>query len=167
MLNFDLANIIMILINLIVLVVIMRLVAIKPIRNMLNKREELINGRLNTAAGKEASARALEKEWNDKLKGVDAESQRLIAEARSKADAEYNRLVGDARREADGIVETARKNMQDEHDKVMEDVQSEIAGLAIDITKKVLESSDLKGINDSLYEKFLTEAGDEHDSVGD
>ena len=166
MLHFDLPNIIMIVINLIVLVLIMRFVAVKPIRNIIKKREDLINGQLSDARASKANAEALEAEWNDKLKSVDEESAKLMEEARSNADTEYNRLVSDAQSEADKIVENARKNMEQEHTKVMEGIQSEIAGLAIDITKKVLETSDLKDIDDSLYEKFLTETGGGNGSVG-
>lgn len=163
MLSFDLWNIILIVINLIVLVVIMRFVAVKPIRNIINKREELINGQLSDAAASKANAAELEAEWKDKLKNVDDESARLMDQAKADADAEYKRLVENANSEADKIVAHAKKSMEEEHTKVMEGVQSEIAGLAIDITKKVLETSDLKGINDSLYEKFLT--GDDDGSV--
>lgn len=164
--NISLWNIAFIIINLIVLVVIMRIVAIKPIRNIIKKREDLINGQLSNAAASEASAKAMETEWNNKLQGVEAESARLMEQAKANADIEYKRLVRDAHSEADRIVENARRSMEEEHTKVMKGVQTEIAGLAIDITKKVLETSDLKDINDSLYEKFLTEAGDDDGSVG-
>ena len=164
MLSFDLSNIIMIVINLIVLVVIMRFVAVKPIRNIIKKREELINSQINDAETSKANAAALEAEWNNKLKDVDEESARLMDKAKSDAETEYGRLMDNARAEAEHIVDKARKAMDDEHTRIMESAQSEIAGLAIDITKKVLETSDLKGINDSLYEKFLT--GDEDGSVG-
>ncbi len=164
MLSFDLSNIIMIVINLIVLVVIMRFVAVKPIRNIIKKREELINGQINDAETSKANAAALEAEWNNKLKDVDEESARLMDKAKTDAETEYGRLMDNARAEAEHIVDKARKAMDDEHTRIMESAQSEIAGLAIDITKKVLETSDLKGINDSLYEKFLT--GDEDGSVG-
>ena len=166
MLHFDLPNIIMIVINLIVLVLIMRFVAVKPIRNIIKQREDLINGQLSDAEASKANAAALESEWNDKLKSVDTESARLMEEARSNADTEYNRLVEGAHSEADKIVNTARKNMEKERTKVMEGIQSEIAGLAMDITRKVLETSDLKDIDDSLYEKFLTETGGGNGSVG-
>ncbi len=165
--NISLWNIAFIIINLIVLVVIMRIVAIKPIRNIIKKREDLINGRLSNAAASEASAKALEAEWKDKLSNVNTETAKLMEQAKANADIEYKKLVGDAHSEAGRIVENARKSMAEEHTKVMEGVQTEIAGLAIDITKKVLETSDLKGINDALYEKFLTEAGDDDGSVGD
>ncbi|MDD6763200.1 MAG: F0F1 ATP synthase subunit B [Clostridiales bacterium] len=164
--NISLWNIAFIIINLIVLVVIMRIVAIKPIRNIIKKREDFINGKLSNAAASEASAKALETEWHDKMQGVEEESARLMEQAKTNADIEYNRLVKNAHSEADRIVENARKSMEEEHTKVMKGVQTEIAGLAIDITKKVLETSDLKDINDSLYEKFLTEAGDDDGSVG-
>lgn len=163
MLNFDLSNIILIVINLIVLVVIMRLVAVKPIRNIIKKREDLINGQFAEAEKSKADAAAAEAEWNNKLRIVEDSSARLMEQAKANAEDEYRRVVDAAHTEAAGIVKSARKAMDDEHEKLLEDVQSEVAGLAIDITKKVLETSDLKGINDSLYEKFLTGEGNGSD----
>lgn len=166
MLKVDLWNIIFIIINLIVLYIIMRFVAVKPLRNVISKRESIVGGSLRNAAEKEAEAKALEAEWRSRLDHVSEESAKLMEKAKADADVEYARLVSDANSEAERIVKNARRNMEAERSRIMDDVQSEIAGLAIDITKKVLETSDLAGINDSLYEKFLTETGDENDSVG-
>lgn len=165
--NISLWNIACIIINLIVLLVIMRLVAVKPIRNIIQKREELINGRLADAAESERNAKAMEAEWRDKIGSVDEESARLMEKAKASADAEYGRLVTGAHAEADKIVEKARKNMEEEHSRLLETAQTEIAGLAIDITKKVLETSDLKDIDKSMYDRFLTEAGDSDGTVCD
>ena len=159
-------DVVFIIINLIVLYVIMRFVMIKPIKGMIEKRESIIREGLQNAAASEANAKALEEEWNAKIKTAESHSAEMMEEARDNAKREYEKLVADAANEAESIVARAKKNMENEREKAILDLQSQIAEIAIDTTKKVLESSDLKGINDSLYEQFLTETGDGHDSDG-
>lgn len=167
MLNISPWSILFLAINLIVLYVIMRRVFIKPLKGIIEKREQIIRSGLENAAEKEKNAQALEQEWQEKMEGAKSKSAEMMAKAKSDADEEYQRLVADANAEARRIVADARKTMENEKSKAIEDLQSEIAGIALDAAAKVLENSDLKEINHSLYEKFLTETGDGNDSDGD
>lgn len=139
---------------------------IKPIRNVIEKRESIIKDGLKNAAESETNAKALEKEWHDKLDAVQEESKELLDKARKNAQDEYEKLVTEANDEASRIVGDARRSMEDERKKTMLGIRSEIAGIAIDTAKKVLENSDLSDIDNSLYDKFLTEAGDGNDTEG-
>ena len=89
-----------------------------------------------------------------------------MEKARKDAQNEYEKLMAEADAKAAKIVSDARRSMEDERNKAMEDIQSKIADIAIDTAKKVLETSDLKSVNNSLYDKFLTESGDGNDSEG-
>lgn len=159
-------DVVFILINLIVLYIIMRKVLIKPIQNVIEKRESIINSGLQNAAVSEENAKALEKEWKDKLSAVNESSAEMMEKARKDAQNEYEKLMAEADAKAAKIVSDARRSMEDERNKAMEDIQSQIAGIAIDTARKVLETSDLKSVNNSLYDKFLTESGDGNDSEG-
>lgn len=166
MLKFIPWDMVIVIINLIVLYVVMRLVLIKPIRNIIEKREEIINSGLRNAELSEKNAKAMELELQEKLDNAKAQSADMIEKARKDAGDEYVKLVSEANNEAQRIVNNARKSMEDEREKAIRELESQIAGIAIDTTKKVLQSSDLSGINHSLYEKFLTESGDENESKG-
>lgn len=157
MLKIDPWNILFIAINLIVLYIIMRLVFIKPIKNILDKRDAIIRDGLEDAAQKERKARALKAQWQDKLDSSKNESAEIITKAKEDAKAEYDKIIAQANAEAAQIIEKAHKEIEKERTKAVSELQSEIGMLAIDITKKVLGESDMKGINNSLYEKFLTE----------
>lgn len=164
MLRVELWDILFILINLIVLYVIMRLVLIKPIKNIIAQRQAIIDKGLNNAKNSEENARALEHQWNEKIASVEAQSADMMAQARKNAQDEYDKLVGEANSEAMRIVDRARRNMELEKEKTIQELQSQIADIAMDTAKKVLENSDLSSIDNSLYEKFLTESGDANDS---
>ena len=153
-----------ILINLLILYVIMRFVLIKPIKGVLEKREQMIRSGLDNAAASEENAKALEKQWKEKIDGADAESAQIISKAKADARNEYDRLVSEANSEAAKIIGDARRMIEDERAAAAEDIRAKAAELAVDTTRKVLESSDLSGIDDSLYEKFLTETGERNGS---
>lgn len=159
-------DVVFILINLIVLYVIMRVVLVKPIKSVIEKRESIIKSGLKNAAESEANAKALEKEWHKKIDAASKESENMIKKAKKDAQGEYDKLVAEANSEAARILNDARRSMEDEKKRTMRGIQSEIAGLALDTTKKVLENSDLSSIDNSLYDKFLTETGDGNDTDG-
>lgn len=166
MLKFIPWDMLIIIINLIVLYVIMRLVFIKPIRDIIAKREKIINSGLRNAEISQQKAQAMELKMKEQLENVNTQSAEMMEKARKDAGEEYEKLVSEANSEAARIVNNARKSMDDEREKAIFELQSQIAGIAIDTTKKVLQNSDLSGINNSLYEKFLTESGDENESKG-
>lgn len=157
-------DILFIIINLIVLYVILRLVLIKPIRGIIEQRQQIIDSGLQNAAESEKNAKAIEAEWKEKLDSAGTQSAEMIEKAKLDAKAEYEKLVSEAKGEAERIVSKARKNMDEEREKVVQELQSQAAGIALDTARKVLESSDLSDVNKSLYDKFLTESGDGHGS---
>lgn len=166
MLNVDPWSLLFLAINLIVLYVIMSRVFIKPIQGIIEKRDKIIKSGLDNAAESEKNAKAMESEMKEKLDNIQVQSAEMMEKAKSDAGAEYQKLVAEANAEAARITADARRDMENEKSKALADLQSEIAGIAMDATKKVLENSDLKGINNSLYEQFLTESGDGNDSNG-
>ena len=166
MLNIIPWDLLFILINLIVLYIIMRKVLLKPIRSVIEKRESLIKSGLQNAAVSEANAKALEKEWQDKLSNASVVSESIIEKAKMDAKGEYDKLISEANSEAARILKDARRSIEDERNNTMQSIRSQVAELAVDTARKVLESSNLSDINDSLYEKFLTESGDGNESDG-
>lgn len=164
MLRVELWDILFILINLIVLYIIMRLVLIKPVRNIIAQRQAIIDKGLRHAKNSEENARALENQWNERIAEVEEQTADMIAQARKNAQYEYDKLVSEANSEAARIIERAGKNMELEKEKTILELQSQIADIAMSATKKVLENSDLSSIDNSLYEKFLTKSGDVNDS---
>ena len=59
---------------------------------------------------------------------------------------------------ADGL-KNARKTIENERKQTMNDLQSEIAGLAMQAARKIVD--DTKG-NQDIYDQFLKGAGDAH-----
>ena len=69
------------------------------------------------------------------------------------------RILQEANTEAVGILKDARKTIENERKQTMNDLQSEIAGLAMQAARKIVD--DTKG-NQDIYDQFLKGAGDAH-----
>ncbi|HEY76849.1 MAG TPA: F0F1 ATP synthase subunit B [Thermoflexia bacterium] len=125
-------------VNFIVLVVILRAVAYKPLQKMLKERQERIQKGLEDAkAAEEARARA-EEEREEILTEARAEADRILAEARRKAREEAEKVLSQAREEAEGIRATARKEAELERAQILGQVREEIAALAIAAAHKLI-----------------------------
>ena len=78
---------------------------------------------------------------------------------RKLAAGESERILQEANTEAVGILKDARKTIENERKQTMNDLQSEIAGLAMQAARKIVD--DTKG-NQDIYDQFLKGAGDAH-----
>ena len=119
-------------INLIVFYLLLKKSLFKPVMGIMEKREKMIADGLKNASDSQEEA------------------------ARLKA--EYEKAL-EANTEAVGILKDARKTIENERKQTMNDLQSEIAGLAMQAARKIVD--DTKG-NQDIYDQFLKGAGDAH-----
>lgn len=135
MLKFD-WNILWTLINLLFFFVLIRLTLFKPIKKVLDKRQELIDKQFEDAQNAQNEAESLKAEYQAELDGVQSEKAQIIVDARADAKVEYDKIVGRANADADKIRADARKSARLETEKARLAVKEEIAELAMDTAQK-------------------------------
>ena len=119
-------------INLIVFYLLLKKFLFKPVMGIMEKREKMIADGLKNASDSQEEAARLKAEYEKALEGAT---------------------------EAVGILKDARKTIENERKQTMNDLQSEIAGLAMQAARKIVD--DTKG-NQDIYDQFLKGAGDAH-----
>lgn len=128
------------------------------ITKMVEERKQYIDDSLRSA-----------REANEKLAGIQAESEKLLREAREKqadiikeAMATRDAIVKEAQQkaEAEGAkkLEEAKAQIQAEKENALRDIRTQVAELSIGIAEKVLRRQ-LTG--DAEQEKFITSLLDE------
>ena len=132
-------------INLIVLYLILRHFLIGPIRNIMQKRDEMLAKQFADAKAKE-------------------ESNRILENAKARADSEYEKRLDQAKKEADKVVQRANVAASQEKEKMLGDVQSQISALALTAARKVLLDGDTKEQNAAFYREFTKKAGETYDT---
>lgn len=157
-------NLLFILINLIVFYFLMRKFLIRPITNIMEERKKLIEDGLSHARENQEEASKLKAQYEAALVGARGESQKIVSAARDHAHKEYDRVLEQARREAGELMETADREIQMERKKALSDLKTQVAGLAVEAARKVSGEKDFSSRDMELYDKFLEEAGDGHDT---
>ena len=125
-------------ISFILLLLILRRFAWKPILNSIKKREESISNALNSA-----------KEAEKKLSALKSENEALLAEAKKERDAilkeareAKEKIINDAKtiaqEEAARLTAIARENINNEKMKAVTELRNQVAVLSVEIAEKIL-----------------------------
>jgi ATP synthase, F0 subunit b len=127
--------------------------------NMIDERKNFIDKSLESA-----------KEANDRLAGIQEESERILKQTRSEelrmlkeTQETRNKIIGEAKEqaavEAKKVIAEARIAIQKEKELALRDIRSQIAELSIDIAEKILRKNlDNLPAQRELVQKLIEEA---------
>ena len=154
-------NVIFTIVNLIVLYLGLRKFLIGPVTKVMDQRKQLIEGQMADARHVNEQANELKAQYEDALKQAHEESAQIVEKARKSAQAEYESRMDAA---AQKIIANAHKSIDLEREKTVQELQSQIAGLAMAATAKVLGDTDQAAQNKLMYEQFLAKTGGLNDT---
>ncbi len=150
---------IFVLLNLIILYIFMRKFLFKPVTEFMEKRKNSIDQSLKDAEQAKIEAAETRKNYEEQIKKIREESDKLISEARIKATREYDEIIENAKKDALAIVERGRQDVERERAEMLRQIRQQIAVLAISAATKVVQSNMDTEANKSLVDKFIDEAG--------
>lgn len=160
MLKFDL-NFVFMLVNLIIFFILIRVFLFKPIKKVIDKRNEMINEQLENADNAQKHAEELREKYQFQLEGVEEEKKKILIDARNSAKTEYENIVSRAETDAEKIKTNAKKAADIEREKARTAVKEEIASLVMETAAKVIGESASSKTDKEIYDKFLSESSDE------
>jgi len=139
-------------ISFIIVAVLLRLFAYKPILAVLRqRRDQIAQAQLNAEKIKQQLAEA-EQRHADILARANAEAQKMIDEARASASVVAERKEQEAILAAEQIVVKAREASAIEHERTMAQLKHELGRLVVDttakVTGKVLTSDDQRRLEE-------------------
>lgn len=152
-------NIIWTIVNLIVLFLLMKHFLFKPVKAMMDKRQQVIVSALKDAEQKQEEANGLKDQYEAELKNAHMEAAKLMQDVKGRAQQEYDNILSNANQDAAKVMEQANRNIALEKAKAMDQIQSEIAGLALAAASKVAAKNMDEETNKQLVDSFLSEAG--------
>lgn len=142
----------------IILLVILRFVAYKPLLRVLDERSRRVKESMDQAESiKEQSARA-EEEVRKQLEAAGREGQERIARAVRAGEDVKQKAQAEARQEAEALINRARTEIRRERDEVIGEVRREFADLTILAAGKVIDRSLDKKDHRELIDKVLEES---------
>ena len=144
-------------INIIVLFVIVKSLAYKPVKNFLDARKARIDESLKNAESKNAEA--------DALKQSKQESDKIMGEAELSAQKRAAEITADADKKAADITEKARKDAEREYNERMSGLKADVTDIAFDISKKILSREVTDADNMAIADEFFSKYGEKEEKV--
>lgn len=143
----------------IVLFALLAWLAFPPLKKSMAARTEKVRSSLDEAEATRAEAAAILADYQRQLADAKGEAGRVIDEARQTAESVKRDLMARAESEAE---EQRRRNAEQidaERSRVMSELQSSVATLAIEMAEKVVESSLDREANMRLIENYINDVG--------
>ena len=125
---------------LLILILLMRKFAWKPILESLNTREEGIKGALEAADNAKKELQNLNAENERILNEARAERDGMLKEAREMKASMIASAKDEAQAEADKVIKQAQEAIVAEKKAAIADLKNQVAGISIEIAEKVVKT---------------------------
>jgi len=162
MLDFSVTFVITI-INIAILFLILRKLLFKPVTKFMADRAKRVQDSLDQAEKDRAQAKALYKEYEDKLKKADAEAGEIIRTARDNANLEAKKIIEGGKAEAEEILSAARKQIEADRQAAVAKLRFETAALVMSASSKLaareLSRDDNKRYVNMLLDELAAQKG--------
>jgi F-type H+-transporting ATPase subunit b len=125
--------------------------AFPKIRQMIEDREKKIQSDLESAEKAKNEANAQLDEYKQQLAEARSEANRIIEDARQSGEQVRQDVIAKAERDAEAIVARAQQQIEAERNRTIQELQSTIADLSIELAEKVVGRS----LDDSSQREFV------------
>ena len=159
-LNIDVQQILLHLLNFTILFGGLYFILYKPVRKIMDEREEHFKKLEEEANGKIEESEKSRVEYENKLKNADSEINAQNEAAGKETFADRERIITAANDEAAKILKKAREKANAEHDRIISEAQKEIAEIVNEATEKIVLDSNL-----DTYDEFLNAANKDESNV--
>lgn len=128
-------------ITFVILLLILKKVAWKPILSSLNEREQMIKDSLEKAEKAKEDAEKLIAENQANIAKAEEEAQKLIAQSREYAENLKNQIVEEGKNEKKKILEDALAELERKNQEAFLKLKDQVADIAIDAAEKIIREN--------------------------
>jgi F-type H+-transporting ATPase subunit b len=144
-------------INFVLILLILRALAYKPVLQMLETRKRKIQESLEYAEKVKADAAAQQKEFERRIDETRREAAQAAQSASQVAEKERERILVQAREEAHQIVEQARAQLNYERKQMVAELREQVVNLSMLAAQRVIGQSLDETRSHQLVHEFLAE----------
>lgn len=124
---------------------------------ILKQRRERIEGDMERAREALEDAKTLKAKYEERMAGVAEESAAIFKRVNEEAAAHREELLEQARRQADNLLQQSEKLIAFEEARAVGKIRGELADLAVEIARRVLEQTRTDERERELARKFLAD----------
>ncbi len=144
-------------ITFVILLLILKKVAWKPLLTALDEREKLIKESLEKSERAKEEAEKLISENKANLAKAEEESQKVISQAREFAEKLKTQIVEESKTEAKKIINDATVEIERKNKEAFESLKNQIAEIAVGAAEKIIKENLDKEKQLVLVNKFIDE----------
>jgi F-type H+-transporting ATPase subunit b len=144
-------------ITFLLLLVLLSKFAWGPIVRMLDERERTIRQAIEQAKKERAEAERMLAEQTASLTAAQREAAALAQRSKQEVEALRVELTARARKEADELVASARRQIQEEKTKALAELKGQVADLAIEAARRLIQSSLDEKAQRALVEEYIAQ----------
>ena len=158
MLKLDI-NLLWTVVNVLIMYALLRKFLFKPVQDVLDKRQKMVDDELANAQDAKTKAEAALAAANDKLYNVDVEAAARREESAQQAEKQKEQLLAEAQRQADAIVAEGKAAAEAERASKLRQADAQIADLTRTMCAKVLERNLTPQDDARMLDDLLQKAG--------
>jgi F-type H+-transporting ATPase subunit b len=157
MLNPNPGLIIWTIVTFVLLLLILRKVAWKPLLEILSKREESVKNALEKAEKAQNDAERIFRENQKALERVNVEGQKILNESRIFAEKLKDDIVDKANQQSRKMLDAAKEEIARDKEAAMFQLRSEIATIAIGAAGKIIDETLDESKHRKLVDSYMKE----------
>ena len=143
--------------NVAVLCAVLAFLLYKPVRNILNKRTNKIQGQLIQAEEELEKAAELRRSYEQKMEEIEREREEILSEARKVAADSSRRMLAEAKKEADTVKERAAANVEMEWERAESNMRTAIIDVSAIMAEKFVSLAINKETHDRLFDETISD----------
>lgn len=132
-----------------------------PARDFLKKRQDRIKADIDAAADSKKEARKLKEDYDARIRGINAEAEQILGQARQKALNNEAKIIADAKEEAARIIARAHAQAELERKAAADDMKKEMIVIASLMAEKAVAGAVDAKVQDTMVESTLKEIGED------
>ena len=145
--------------NLLILLLLMKKFLFKPVRAVIEKREQEINKMYTDAEQATNQANEMKASYEASIANAKAEAGEIVKNATEVAQKTEEQIISDAQKRADAMQKKAQAQIEADRVRTIESVKSDISGMAVGIASKVIEKDINEDDHRKLIDDFINELG--------
>ena len=142
--------------NFLILVVLLRAVAYKPVARLLQQRSDKIRNDLEKAEADRKAAEQTLADYKVQLADAHKRAQDIVDKANITARQEHDAAVAETRKEIERMKQVAQAEIESERNRAFEDMKSQIVTLSLAAAGKVVSKNIDTKENDKLVNEFIS-----------
>ena len=144
-------------VNFVIILIVLRKLAYKPILDLLDRRKKMIEKNVDDTRKIEERMVKMEEEKKHVIADAGKKAMEIIEKAKAEAQAEREQATLNAKKEISGLAERYRAQLKAEEAKMLKDVKEEVSSLIVSVCEKILKKDFDKADQKRLVEAIRKE----------